>query len=254
VVFQSTTAFLIFTNFITQIIDNQVWPEEGEPLFHVMQILDMIFTCLFTVELLINLYGHWWRPFFADGWSLFDLIVVTFSWISMFLDAIPGVSVLRVMRAFRVLRLFGRLQALRKITNALTASIVPVLNAFLILALVTAIYAMVGIGFFSDRSQNFSSFSHAIITMFLIISGETWLPDMPPFKEDGHMDTGVVIFCVSFTVIVNWTLLQVSVTVLLDSFVTATSEEEKAEEEQEIVVSRLSEACCPPMASSLSLL
>ena len=39
--------------------------------------------------------------FVNDGWSMFDLIVVTVSYVSMFSDS-PGFSHLRLMRAFRV--------------------------------------------------------------------------------------------------------------------------------------------------------
>jgi hypothetical protein len=43
------------------------------------------------------------------------------------------------LRAFRVIRLFGRLGSLRDIIAALTAAVVPVLNAFLIMFIVGAI-------------------------------------------------------------------------------------------------------------------
>eukprot|EP00961_Rhodomonas_salina_P238838 3227775-Rhodomonas_salina.5 len=46
--------------------------------------------------------------------------------------AAPGVSILRIMRAFRILRLIGRFQKLKRIINAILVSIIPVLNAFLI--------------------------------------------------------------------------------------------------------------------------
>ena len=49
------------------------------------------------------------------------------------------IAVLRLSRAFRVIRLFGRLRALKKIVSALSASIVPMLNAFLILFVVLSI-------------------------------------------------------------------------------------------------------------------
>jgi hypothetical protein len=39
----------------------------------------------------------------------------------------------------RVIRLFGRIKALKNILTALTASIVPVLNAFLIMLVIAAI-------------------------------------------------------------------------------------------------------------------
>ena len=49
----------------------------------------------------------------------------------------PGVNTLRLMRAFRVVRLFGRLESLRQIIDALSASMLPVGNALLIMLLIT---------------------------------------------------------------------------------------------------------------------
>jgi len=57
--------------------------------------------------------------------------------VSMIFGNMPGVKSLRILRAFRVMRLFGRLQSLRQIIAALTQSIIPVLNAFLIMMLIT---------------------------------------------------------------------------------------------------------------------
>ena len=45
----------------------------------------------------------------------------------------------QVLRAFRVLRLFGRLRRLRAIIGGITSSIRPVLNAFLIIFVVASI-------------------------------------------------------------------------------------------------------------------
>ena len=68
---------------------------------------------------------------------MFDLLVVSISLVSLIFGDMPGVKSLRILRAFRVMRLFGRLQSLRQIIAALTQSIIPVLNAFLIMMLVT---------------------------------------------------------------------------------------------------------------------
>jgi len=68
---------------------------------------------------------------------MFDLLVVSISLVSMIFGNMPGVKSLRILRAFRVMRLFGRLQSLRQIIAALTQSIIPVLNAFLIMMLIT---------------------------------------------------------------------------------------------------------------------
>jgi hypothetical protein len=45
------------------------------------------------------------------------------------------------MRALRVIRLFGRIRALKKMATAVTASIFPMMNAFVILLIVVSICA-----------------------------------------------------------------------------------------------------------------
>jgi hypothetical protein len=73
--------------------------------------------------------------------SLFDLFVVTMSLIALGPINLP-ISILRLMRAFRIVRIFGRVKALRNIIAALTASMLPVLNAFVILLVIASICAL----------------------------------------------------------------------------------------------------------------
>ena len=58
------------------------------------------------------------------------------------------------------------------------------------------------------------NFSRAVVTLFRIAGGETWIgepPDegMPIINEQGFVNWGTAAFVMSFVVIVNWTLLQV---------------------------------------------
>ena len=69
---------------------------------------------------------------------MFDLFVVSMSLVALGPIDMP-VSILRLMRAFRIIRMFGRIKTLRNIVTALTASILPVLNAFVILLVVASI-------------------------------------------------------------------------------------------------------------------
>jgi hypothetical protein len=80
----------------------------------------------------------WSRPAAGLRRSLFDLFVVTMSLIALGPIDLP-ISILRLMRAFRVIRIFGRVKALRNIITALTTSILPVLNAFVILLVIASI-------------------------------------------------------------------------------------------------------------------
>jgi hypothetical protein len=103
-----------------------------------LAILDDVFTVVFAVELAINLFAHWLRPFLRDGWSLFDLIVVTVSLASLGPLVLPT-SVIRSLRALRIIRLFRRFEGLKCMVAALAASVVPVLQALAILLIIASI-------------------------------------------------------------------------------------------------------------------
>ena len=153
-------------------------------------------------------------------------------------DSSGPMKSIRLLRAFRVMRLFGRLQSLRQIISSLTASIFPVLNAFLVMLLVTSIYSILGVNFFSENfPESFGTFSRALFSMFQVITGDSWAtglarPIMLRTNPDGTIDLGPCFFFISFIVIVGWVLLQVVVAVLLDNF-TEASYQEKMRKEQE---------------------
>ncbi len=74
----------------------------------------------------------------CSGYNLVDVVSVTLSLIALGpLDV--NFAVLRLIRACRVVRLFGRFKSIRGIISALAASIVPVINAFVIMFLIVAI-------------------------------------------------------------------------------------------------------------------
>ena len=90
--------------------------------------MDTFFTVAFTVELCINLFAHWFRPFFTNGWSLLDLVVVTFSLMALDPSLNIPVNVVRTIRAFRVCRFFGKIGELKRIVHAISKSVIPVMN------------------------------------------------------------------------------------------------------------------------------
>ncbi len=103
-----------------------------------LNVFNLAFTLVFALELVVNLYAHWFWPFVSNGWSMVDLVVVTLSLVALGPIDMP-VTALRMMRAFRVIRLFGRLKALKKMIAACLASVVPMLNAFFIMVVIACI-------------------------------------------------------------------------------------------------------------------
>ena len=128
---QGCIAMIICASFVGDCAEAQLLPEEGSSQEQVFVDLDLAFTLAFTLELIINVFSKSddnFRPFYSDSWNLFDLFVVVMAIATKFLTAIPQLKLLRLVRIFRVARLFKKVRSLNRIINALTSSLVPVMN------------------------------------------------------------------------------------------------------------------------------
>ena len=96
-------------------LNGQLLRDDGSltPVGLALDRLDVAFTLLFTAELLVNAYAHWFAAFFASRYNLVDAAVIALSLVALGPINIP-ITVLRVIRAFRVVRVFGRLGSLRR--------------------------------------------------------------------------------------------------------------------------------------------
>ena len=127
------------TLFESQYIDSSAHQDGSKvALAILMERLNLFFTFLFTVELVINAYSHWFGAFVTNMWSILDTVVIVTSLASIMVASQPT-SIVRILRALRVIRIFGRVKSLKKIVSALTMSLLPVLNVFLILFLLISI-------------------------------------------------------------------------------------------------------------------
>jgi len=82
--------------------------------------------------------------------------------------------------------------------------------------IVLMLYAIIGVSFFEERApESFGKLDRAVASLFRIAGGDTWIDNMDVLdKESGLVDWGIGAFVFSFILVVNWTLLQVSVAVL----------------------------------------
>merc|ERR1740123_1409172 len=101
-----------------------------------------------------------------------------------------------MLRTFRVFRLFGRVESLKKILRSISLSLPGMFNAFVIMLLVVMIYAVLAVDLYSDyyvmvnpsdpdnqdvtaRGEKYSeeyygTFFKALYTLFQILTGESW--------------------------------------------------------------------------------
>jgi hypothetical protein len=104
------------------------------PTANRLDYLNLFFTVVFTVELAVNAFAYWFKPFISDMWSQLDAFVVAMSILPLLVPD-QNTGIVRILRAFRIMRLFRRVPSLRKIITALTMALLPVINVFCILFL-----------------------------------------------------------------------------------------------------------------------
>jgi len=127
----------ILASFVTIIVETQLQPAKEDTASAVFMILDTVYLVLFTIELAMNMFCYWFKPFWQDGWFRFDFMVVFLSLVQVALESLvtsqmPGIKQLRVLRTFRIIKAFGRFKELKKIIRAICASVGPVGHATVI--------------------------------------------------------------------------------------------------------------------------
>lgn len=60
---------VIGASYLCALIGAQILPEQGTEAARSLWILEVLFTTIFTAELLFNLFGAWWKPFVSDVWN-----------------------------------------------------------------------------------------------------------------------------------------------------------------------------------------
>lgn len=235
---QACMAVVILLSFVNNVLEVQMDPgaelrQDGTLLF---ERVDLAFTIVFVLELCVNLFVNWFYAFWRDVWNVFDFFVVSTSLVSLFvsnLGSATSLRTIRLFRAFRVLRLFRRLNQVRKIVEALSQSVVPVANAFVIILLIMCVYSIIGVQLFHDQAGGaFGSFSKALFTMFAASTMDGWqeliiIPMIPDedlmFSDTVPTNPWLIVFFVSFFLIVVWTLLPVVIAILLENFTEASN-------------------------------
>jgi len=253
---QIFVAILIFVNFIMECVQRQIDPTTVE--YKVLWlVLEHFFTIAFSIELLVNFYGSWRKTFLSSAWNYFDVFVVAVGILLLIVRDLPGpLNFVKMLRAFRVFRLFGRIKSLKMILVSIEKAIPGVVNAFIIMLLVVCIYAVLATDLYAKyyqmvlpddapvaitaRDQRYGNeyygnFGKSLYTLFQILTGESWseMGVRPLLFNSPDLTDNIVsvVFFVSFVVINGIILLNVVVAVLLDGMSTA-SDEHKEHAEQ----------------------
>jgi voltage-gated sodium channel len=178
--------------------------------------LDKIILGIFVIEALLKMAMHGRQPwrYFADGWNVFDFIIVV---ICLLPVGGPFAAVLRLARALRLLRLVSALPKLQLLVGALLKSLSAMGYVSLLLALLFYIYAVAGIHLFGAHDpKNFGSLPAAFLSLFQLVTLDNW-------SELFHTQTEFVpglkvgIYFVTFIVFGTMIILNLFIGIIMNS-------------------------------------
>lgn len=111
--------------------------------FQALEFLNYVCLLFFTFEMCFKLLG--WGPikYGKDPWSQFDFSVILMSWLAIWLE-LGSVQAIRAMRAFRIVLVLKSAKGIRSLFQTLILSISPAINITVLLLLLYAFYAVLG--------------------------------------------------------------------------------------------------------------
>lgn len=178
--------------------------------------LDKLILGVFIVEAGLKMAAHGRRPwrYFADGWNVFDFLIVVLCLLPV---GGPFAAVLRLTRALRLLRLVSALPKLQLLVGALLKSLSAMGYVSLLLGLLFYIYAVAGVQLFGKTDPtNFGSLGAALLTLFRIVTLDNW-GDIY-FAQVAHVPAAkVAVFFATFIVFGTMIILNLFIGIIMNS-------------------------------------
>ncbi|XP_054552548.1 voltage-dependent L-type calcium channel subunit alpha-1C isoform X4 [Talpa occidentalis] len=203
-----------------------------------MNILNMLFTGLFTVEMILKLIAFKPKHYFCDAWNTFDALIVVGSIVdiaitevnpaehtqcSPFMNAEENsrisITFFRLFRVMRLVKLLSRGEGIRTLLWTFIKSFQALPYVALLIVMLFFIYAVIGMQVFGkialndtteiNRNNNFQTFPQAVLLLFRCATGEAWqdimLACMPgkkcaPESEPSNSTEGETLCGSSFAV------------------------------------------------------
>ncbi|XP_071590748.1 sodium channel protein type 5 subunit alpha-like isoform X4 [Heliangelus exortis] len=198
---------------------------------HMLYIGNLVFTGIFTAEMIFKVIALDPYYYFQQGWNIFDSIIVTLSLMELGLSSMGNLSVLRSFRLLRVFKLAKSWPTLNTLIKIIGNSVGALGNLTLVLAIIVFIFAVVGMQLFGksylDNVKKISTtgnlprwhmndFFHSFLIIFRILCGE-WIETMWDCMEVAGQPLCLLVFLLVM-VIGNLVVLNLFLALLLSSF------------------------------------
>uniref|UniRef100_A0A3Q2DLT7 Voltage-dependent L-type calcium channel subunit alpha n=1 Tax=Cyprinodon variegatus TaxID=28743 RepID=A0A3Q2DLT7_CYPVA len=216
---------------------------------YAMDILNMVFTGVFTVEMILKLIAFKPRGYVGDPWNVFDALVVIGSVVDIILSqntedsARISITFFRLFRVMRLVKLLSRGEGIRTLLWTFIKSFQALPYVALLIAMLFFIYAVIGMQVFGkiamvdgtqiNRNNNFQTFPQAVLMLFRCATGEAWqeimlacLPgklcdsesDYNPGEERTCGSNFAIIYFISFYMLCAFLIINLFVAVIMDNF------------------------------------
>ncbi|XP_056660138.1 voltage-dependent L-type calcium channel subunit alpha-1D isoform X8 [Monodelphis domestica] len=183
--------------------------EQSKIFNDAMDILNMVFTGVFTVEMVLKVIAFKPKHYFTDAWNTFDALIVVGSVVDIAITevnptdsenipvpvptAAPGnseesnrisITFFRLFRVMRLVKLLSRGEGIRTLLWTFIKSFQALPYVALLIAMLFFIYAVIGMQMFGkvamkdnnqiNRNNNFQTFPQAVLLLFRCATGEAW--------------------------------------------------------------------------------
>jgi hypothetical protein len=140
---QLTIISLILLNALMMGIATFDFVTESPTVHNIFTKIDKGFLVVFTIEVSMQLF-YLGLTLFADGWLVFDLLIVVFSW------SFESLQIIRAFRIFRAFRLITRVKPLRDLVLAIGAVLPRMYAIASLLMIIFYIFSVLFTELFSD--------------------------------------------------------------------------------------------------------
>ena len=189
-------------------------------------VIDRIVIAIFVVEILLRIAAHG-TAFFRDPWNWFDLIIVGVALV----PASEPLSILRIFRFLRVLRLISLVPGMRRVVSALFTAIPGLASILVLLLLSLYVAAVIGERLFHEVApQHFGNLGTSLFTMFAVLTVDNW-PDVA--RDVMDKEPLAWIFFVTFIVVTAFFILNLLIGVIVSAMETEVNSV-RWEEDQEL--------------------
>ncbi|XP_054889713.1 sodium channel protein type 4 subunit alpha B-like isoform X1 [Poeciliopsis prolifica] len=196
-----------------------------------LSVGNLVFTGIFTAEMVLKLVALDPYHYFQQGWNIFDGVIVCLSLMELGLSTVEGLSVLRSFRLLRVFKLAKSWPTLNTLIKIIGNSVGALGNLTLVLAIIVFIFAVVGMQLFGKNYQDcvckiafdcqlprwhMKDFFHSFLIVFRVLCGE-WIETMWDCMEVAGQPLCILVFMLVM-VIGNLVVLNLFLALLLSSF------------------------------------